>query len=125
MKRIDTINMIPMIDIMLVMLAIVLTTATFIKFDQTQIDLPVVKSSSGPPGRQGNRINIDRQGNLFLNNRQITLEELDLELSGMDGETPIALRVDQATSFGSFANIIDLLKSRQMNRLSIIAKPSE
>ncbi len=125
MKRIDTINMIPMIDIMLVMLAIVLTTATFIKFDQTQIDLPVVQSSSGPPGQSGHWIHIDRQGNLFLDDRQITREELERELSVMDRETPIALRVDQATRFGSFANIIDLLKSRQMNRLSIIAKPSE
>jgi biopolymer transport protein ExbD len=31
MKRIDTINVIPFIDIMLVLLVMVLTTATFIK----------------------------------------------------------------------------------------------
>ncbi len=125
MKRIDTINVIPMIDIMLVMLAIVLTTATFIKLDQIQIDLPVAKSSSGSLGQHINNIDIDSQGNVFLNNQKITLEYLDLELSKIDTETPIALRVDQATSFGFFANIVDLLKSHQMNRLSIIVKPSE
>ena len=40
MKRIDGINVIPFIDIMLVLLAIVLTTATFIVEGRLEIRLP-------------------------------------------------------------------------------------
>jgi len=45
MKRFDQINMIPFIDIMLVLLAIVLTTATFISQGVIDIDLPVAESA--------------------------------------------------------------------------------
>ena len=37
MKKFDQINVIPMIDVMLVLLAIVLTTASFIAQDQTNL----------------------------------------------------------------------------------------
>lgn len=40
MKRIDTINVIPFIDIMLVLLAIVLTTATFISRGVIEVHYP-------------------------------------------------------------------------------------
>ncbi len=40
MKRIDTINVIPFIDIMLVLLVMVLTTATFIRTGLIPVDLP-------------------------------------------------------------------------------------
>ncbi len=40
MKRFDQINVIPFIDIMLVLLAIVLTTATFISQGRLDINVP-------------------------------------------------------------------------------------
>jgi len=40
MKKFDSINVIPFIDIMLVLLAIVLTTATFVANGQLDIALP-------------------------------------------------------------------------------------
>ncbi len=46
MKRIDSINVIPFIDIMLVLLVMVLTTATFIKTGLIPVDLPEAKGSA-------------------------------------------------------------------------------
>ena len=125
MKRVDTINVIPMIDIMLVMLAIVLTTATFIKFGQIQVDLPKAKSAASTVQQQVNNIVIDKQGGIFLNDQRLSLAQLDLELSEIDVQESIALKVDQDASFGNFTSVVDLLKSHQMHRLSIIVQPSE
>lgn len=44
-KRFDSINVIPFIDIMLVLLVMVLTTATFIKQGIIPVDLPQAKAS--------------------------------------------------------------------------------
>ncbi|OYV24794.1 MAG: energy transducer TonB, partial [Halothiobacillus sp. 20-54-6] len=45
MRRFDQINVIPFIDIMLVLLAIVLTTATFIAQGEISVNLPEAKSA--------------------------------------------------------------------------------
>ena len=125
MKRVDTINVIPMIDIMLVMLAIVLTTATFIKFGQLEVDLPQAKSATNSVQQHSNSIVIDKQGDIFLNEELLGLAQLDLELSRIDVQESIALRVDQAASFGDFTAVVDLLKSHQMHRVSIIVQPAD
>ena len=125
MKRVDSINVIPMIDIMLVMLAIVLTTATFIVHDHIQVDLPVAKSSAGSPSQSTSYIVVDRQGSVFLDDQRIGLTELDRALSGFDPEKSAVLRVDREARFGDFTNVVDLLKSHQINSLSILVQPSE
>lgn len=50
MKRFDQINMIPFIDIMLVLLAIVLTTATFVSQGLIEVNLPNAQQVSEAPG---------------------------------------------------------------------------
>lgn len=49
MKRFDTINVIPFIDIMLVLLAIVLTTASFIATGKLDIAVPQSSSTEALP----------------------------------------------------------------------------
>ena len=45
-KRFDSINVIPFIDIMLVLLVMVLTTATFIRQGIINVDLPTTKGAT-------------------------------------------------------------------------------
>ena len=66
MKRMDQINVIPFIDIMLVLLAIVLTTATFIVEGRLQIRLPAATSQTPPPAVERVEIAVDAAGGLFL-----------------------------------------------------------
>jgi len=49
MKKFDQINVIPFIDIMLVLLAIVLMTATFIAQGKIDVNLPTSKAPATPP----------------------------------------------------------------------------
>ena len=46
MKRFDQINMIPFIDVMLVLLAIVLTTATFVSKGLIDVDIPSAEQAT-------------------------------------------------------------------------------
>lgn len=43
MKRFDQINMIPFIDIMLVLMAVVMTTASFVEIGLIDVNLPVAQ----------------------------------------------------------------------------------
>lgn len=124
MKRIDSINVIPFIDIMLVLLAIVLTTATFIVEERLEIRLPESAPQDTPATAQPVELAIDREGRVFLDTAPTTLDELEMQLSALAPETPIVLRVDQDTRFAQFVKVVDLLKARGLNKLTILTRKS-
>ena len=125
MKRFDQINMIPFIDIMLVLLAIVLTTATFISQGVIDINLPEAQSAK-PISEQAEittveiAINADRE--LYIDGELSTREKLTTKLENTEKETPILLRVDQEVAFKHFVDVIDLLKKNKLKNLKIITK---
>ena len=125
MKRIDTINVIPFIDIMLVLLAIVLTTATFITHGRIQVELPVATEGDPPQHKDTTTITIDRHAQLFYDDTLVTTEQLEGRLDKLRTNAPIILKVDRQVSFGHFIEIIDRLKERKLETFSIVTKPTK
>ena len=123
MKRFDQINVIPFIDIMLVLLAIVLTTASFIATGMLKIDLP---SSQTSTTLQQNvkklEISINHNHQYLLDGKIEAIDSIQQNLSSLDKKTRIVLRVDKRVNFEHFVTIIDLLKQHKLNHLSIITK---
>ncbi len=122
MKRFDQINVIPFIDIMLVLLAIVLMTATFIAQGKIEIDVPEAASSEPLKAEESREIAIDEQNRFYYDEVIVDYQELGNKLKVLTKETPIILRVDKKVTFEHFIQVIDLLKSSQLERLSIITK---
>ena len=124
MKRFDQINMIPFIDIMLVLLAIVLTTATFVSQGLIEVNLPTAEQVSEPPeDEEPLEIAIDAQNQLFLAGELVTLDQLAEKLGTQaKPETLIVLRIDKAAVFEHFVKLIDLLKAKELSNLSIQAQ---
>lgn len=122
MRRFDQINVIPFIDIMLVLLAIVLTTASFIVQGRLDIDLPQAEQKSPPPAGTGLEIAIDRTHNFYLDDQRVNLDTLRSRLAGTSRTTPITLRVDSEVRFARFVQIIDLLKANRLERVVILTR---
>jgi biopolymer transport protein ExbD len=122
MKRIDTINVIPFIDIMLVLLAIVLTTATFIVEGRLDIRLPEAATKTQSAAHQQIEIAIDKAGQIFLDGHPLSVDDLRGRLASLDKETPVILRVDAEVRFARFVTVVDLLKSRGLQRLTILTR---
>lgn len=121
MKRFDQINVIPFIDIMLVLLAIVLTTATFISLGVIEIKVPEAESTSALPQQTKSvEIAISEDHTLYLDEKMISQAKLTEKLAVLPKETPILLRVDKAVRFERFVYIIDALKKNSLEKLSII-----
>jgi len=122
MKRMDTINVIPFIDIMLVLLAIVLTTATFIVEGRLDIRLPKAAAEARPESLERVEIGVGREGELYLDAAPVELQPLALRLSALDPQTAIVLRVDAQARFERFVAVVDLLKARGLDRLTILTR---
>jgi biopolymer transport protein ExbD len=117
----DTINVIPFIDIMLVLLAIVLTTATFIVEGRLDIRLPDAEARAAPPV-DPIELAIDREGGLFWAGEPLDAGALPARLDALGRDTPLVLRVDADARFGAFVGVVDALKARRLERLTILTR---
>ncbi len=121
MKRFDQINVIPFIDIMLVLLAIVLTTATFISQGQIEINLPTANSAEQIEDQTKKlTITVNTENKIYLEDKQLNLDSLSSALKNIDKNTPIVFKVDKQVVFEKFVQIIDLLKTHKLEKFSII-----
>ena len=66
MKRIESINVIPFIDILLVFLAIVLTTASFISQGKIKVNLPEANNETSSNVEQPLTLTVSKSGQYFL-----------------------------------------------------------
>ncbi|WP_127470360.1 ExbD/TolR family protein [Thiomicrorhabdus aquaedulcis] len=124
MKRFDTINVIPLIDVMLVLLAIVLTTASFIVKDNLKIDLPQTQSTQAymPEEKPPISFHIDANNQLYLNEQPRSLADISDFLVSLDKQQPLILQVDKQANFGDFVALVDAIKQQQLTQLTILTK---
>jgi biopolymer transport protein ExbD len=118
----DAINVIPFIDIMLVLLAIVMATATFIAEGRLDIRVPEAASADDAQATSALVIAIDGAGNLFVDGSALSIDGLAARLDDVPPQMPIQLRVDETARFGTFVAVIDLLRARDLERLSITTR---
>ena len=122
MRKFDNINVIPFIDIMLVLLAIVLTTATFVNNGQLDITLPETGGESQEARPDLVRISIDAEEKYYLDDQALSIEDLQKKLSVLDKQTPVNLEIDQSVAFEKFILIIELLKQLSLDQVSILTQ---
>ncbi len=117
-KEFDYINVIPFIDIMLVLLTIVLTTSTFIARGAIPMELPRV-STHQPGTIKSISIDIDRQSALYVNAKPVTLVRLDDAIRVFSPETPVLIRADKAIALQVFVEVMDVIRNRGFKKLSL------
>ena len=119
MKKFDSINVIPFVDILLVLLTIVLLTSTFVAKGILPMDVP--KSASHDTLESTSVIiSIDESGMLFLEKIAISQEALKSHLETLQSETHFSINCDKKASFEFFASVLDALHSRQFHNIDIV-----
>ena len=117
-KPFDQINVIPFIDIMLVLLVIVLTTATFIAKGIIPLDLPQASSATELPLKKI-IITITKEGKIYLDKEPITFDILKQKLQNISKKSAILIRSDKNSRFELFIKTLDILKSQGFANISV------
>ena len=121
MKRIDSINVIPFIDIMLVLLVMVLTTATFIKTGVIPVDLPDAKGAASEHKPSEMKLTIKKDGTLWIDEKtQVSLEEFEQKVTQGGKEMSVVLYSDEKAEFKNFVGVMDVLKRLGHEQLYIV-----
>ncbi len=122
LKKFDQINVIPFIDIMLVLLVMVLTTATFIKQGVIPVELPHSKTTQKEDLKKEITVYVDAKGGMFFDKEKVNVKELEAKLSLISKDQVVVLRSDKDSKFQDFVNVMDILKRLRHEQLYIVTK---
>lgn len=119
-KPMASMNVIPFIDIMLVLLVMVLTTATFIRQGIIPVDLPEAKSAEKKSNEKEVTIYVTKKGEIFLDKERMDLAQLKTELEKLSKKDIVVLRSDKESKFQDFVHVMDILKKLEHESLYIV-----
>ena len=122
LKKYDSINVIPFIDVLLVLLAIVLLTSTFISKGIIPISLPNASNADNLKPDKEIIIVIQENGEILYENKVEILEEVEKIILLSSKETPIHINTDKNSKFESFVQVLDMLKKHSYSNVSIVTK---
>ena len=116
----DGLNIVPFIDIMLVLLASVLSISTFIAQGKIAVDLPSASSTEQiKEDEKKVSVVIDKDNKFFIDDAEISEDELKDKLNAIDTKTLVQLKSDKNAKFESFVKVIDILKEKGHENFAI------
>ncbi|MBU0728700.1 MAG: biopolymer transporter ExbD [Proteobacteria bacterium] len=117
-KGFDTINVIPLVDVMLVLLTIVLTTSTFIAVGAIPVQLPQA-SAAAEQQLKSTTISIDKSGSIFLDNQLESKASLRKNMICKSREIPVVIRADKDIALQLFVDVMDIVKDLGFQKVSL------
>ena len=117
------INMVPFIDVVLVLLIIFMITAPIL---QSGIEVDVPKTHTVKEVNQQKLVvTIDKNQKIYLGNDPVNIHELPGRIKKQirrQGDA-VFLRADETVPFGAFATVIDELRMGGVSNISIVTEP--
>lgn len=117
------INMVPFIDVVLVLLIIFMITAPIL---QSGIEVDVPKTHTVREiTEQRLVITIDKTQRVYLGNDPVNIHQLGAKVRSQlkRPQDAVFLRCDESVPFGSFAAVIDSLRQSGVSNVSIVTEP--
>ncbi|MFZ5483380.1 MAG: biopolymer transporter ExbD [Pseudomonadota bacterium] len=116
---IDGINVVPLVDVMLVLLTIVLTTATFIATGRIPVDL--AEARHAPAARDTPVfVTLTLHRAVYVNDQPAP--DLTAALAALRRDTPIVVRADGGLALRDFVDLADRIKALGFSQVALEVK---
>jgi len=118
------INIVPFVDVVLVLLIIFLITAPILQ-SGIEVDLPKTKTVKEIT-EERLVITIDRAQRVYLGNDPVNLRELASKVKAKAPDyasRAVFVRCDETVPFGSFAAVIDAMRQAGIQNISVVTEP--
>ena len=131
-RTMNEINMVPFIDVMLVLLIIFMVTAPLIS--PSVIDVPSVGKAATQP-EQVIQVLIDAQEKIELKSTGSTSTQISVtltslpqqvrQLQGGNANTPVVISADKGIKYETVVKVMDELRAAGVTRLGMMTRPVE
>jgi biopolymer transport protein TolR len=121
------INVVPMVDIMLVLLIIFMITAPMMQHGMG-IDIPNVTARPLPSKDEPQILNITRDERLILNEKKLDIKNLKTAVQFLFNNKTnkeLFLRADKDVSYGFVAKCMGIVREAGIVKINMVTKPLE
>ena len=125
------INLVPLIDVILVLIIFFVVTTTFDARSMLKLELP---QATGEPATSDTRalvVLVNADGRYFVQDREVlrtdiaSLRAVIVEVAGDDRERPVLLRADARTPHQAVVTALDAVGQLGFTRVSIATAPAQ
>lgn len=118
------INVIPLVDIMLVLLIIFMITAPMLQ-QGIDVNLPKTKGKSIEEAEKINIV-LTKEGKIYVNDKLSKISELQVILLALKESNPtVLLKADKDVPYGLVAEVMGEIKASGIERIGMITEPKE
>lgn len=121
------INIIPFVDIMLVLLVIFMITAPLFTPHLLQVTLPEVSSETPPAPATPINITLNAQNQLFLNDKLVDETALQQQLQNLAQQQPqpsVQLNIDKQVTYQRIAEVLGMLQQVGIANIGLTVIPA-
>jgi biopolymer transport protein ExbD len=118
-KEFDYLNVIPLVDVMLVLLTIVHTTSTVIATGGIQVELPEAASTETAAPLTPRTLTIGPEGRIWVEADEVSLATLADALAATGRETPLLVRADRNLPLQQFVDVYEAVRGLGFTTLSL------
>ena len=123
-STLSDINMVPFIDVVLVLLIIFMITAPIL---QSGIEVDVPKTKTVKELTEVRMVvTIDRSQRVYLNDKPVNIHELGKQVLTQSHDPQhqaVYVRADETVPFGSWATVVDTLRQAGIQNISVVTQP--
>ena len=129
-RLMNQINVVPYIDVMLVLLVIFMVTAPLI--NPGQVELPSIGRTSDPP-QLPMEVSVRSDGSLWLRDRARSMDERKVARNELvaairqkqkqNPEQAVVIAADKDVRYESVLDVMDMLQQNQVRKVGLLAKP--
>jgi biopolymer transport protein ExbD len=118
---ISHINVVPLVDIVLVLLIIFMLTTSYIVRQQIKVDLP--RAASGEAEVSSTLVfTIDDEGAYHLDGEEVSLDAIGDRVASRTGDEPdlrAIIAADKAVEYGRVVDLIDTIKQNGLDKFAL------
>ncbi|MFT5119918.1 MAG: biopolymer transport protein ExbD [Psychrobacter glaciei] len=121
-QSMNEMNLIPLIDIMLVLMIIFLLTATVLN-PTVPLELPKTSAEVNETPPEAIQISIDKDAGIFWDSDAISMEELEarLQQQGAAGKDPsVQLRADKDSKYDTVAQVLAAASQAGLSKIAFV-----
>jgi biopolymer transport protein ExbD len=125
------INLVPLIDVILVLIIFFVITTTFESRSTLQLQLPSAATEAVPDQAQSLSVLINADGRYFVGDQEVLRTDIDalkrviLETGGEDRARPVLLRADARTPHQAVVTALDALGQLGFRNVAIATAPEQ
>lgn len=122
--EIGSINITPMVDVILVLLVIFMVTANFLKKESININLPKV-AAADPNIAESVQVALTRDGKILLDGKETSIDTM---MRGLERDAKIrpnmrlTLSADEKLPYGKITEIMGLIRKAGITRIALSVK---